>query len=273
MNTLRLIGGIVAVPLGTAVFAWLVLTLAAPWLARRLMFHPPREAPPVPSGVRELKTSEGGTVAVLHLPNPPARFTLWYFHGNAETLGTCEAWLREVHRAGFAVFAVEYPGYGLTTGQPSEESIYAANRVARDYLRHELRVPAAQTILYGNSLGGGPAVQAATEEAVAGLVLQGAFMSAYRVKTHWPIVPFDQFRNLAKLPALRCPVLVMHGRDDDVIPFAHGRALHDAVRGPRRHLWVEGAGHNNLINVAGESYWRVLREFAELCARPNAAAP
>lgn len=214
----------------------------------------------------------GETIAVLHLPNPQARFTLWYFHGNAESLATCEGWLREYHRAGFAVVAFEYPGYGRSTGRPSEQAIYGAARAVRDHLRQELRVPAAQTIIYGNSLGGGPAVQAATEEKIAGLVLQGTFMSAYRVKTYWPLVPFDQFKNLAKIPRLECPVLVMHGRNDDVIPFSHGMALYEAVRGPRRHLWVDGARHNNFVNVAGGAYWRALREFAELCAASPAAA-
>lgn len=270
MNAARLIWKIVRIPLRLALLTWIVLTVAAPWLAPRLMFFPPRAPQAAPAGMRELKTSEGGTVAVLHLPNPQARFTLWYFHGNAETIATCEGWLRELHRAGFAIFAVEYPGYGFSSGQVSEQAIYAANSVAREYLRNELRVPAAATILYGNSLGGGPAVQAATEEKVAGLALQGAFMSAYRVKTYWPFVPFDQFKNLAKLPLLECPVLVMHGRDDDVIPFSHGVALHDAVRGPRRHLWVDGARHNNFIHVAGEAYGRALREFVELCANPGA---
>lgn len=270
MNAARVLWKILRIPLRLGLLLWIVLTLTAPWLAPRLMFHPPRQLQPAPAGMKELKTPAGETVAVLHLPNPQARFTLWYFHGNAETIATCEWWLRELNRAGFSVFAVEYPGYGFSSGQPSEAAIYAANRVARDYLRNELRVTAAQTILYGNSLGGGPAVQASTEEKVAGLVLQGAFMSAYRVKTHWPLVPFDQFKNLAKIPQLDCPVLVMHGREDDVIPFSHGVALYDAVRGPRRHLWVDGARHNNFVNVAGDAYWRALREFAELCANPTA---
>ena len=258
-------------PLLLAALAWLALTVTAPWLASRMMFHPPPISWRAPAGVRELKMPGGETVAVWHLPNPEARFTLWYCYGNGESLAVIEPELRELHRAGFAVFAADYPGYGRSSGAPSERAIYAANRVARDFLRNELHVPADRTILYGHSLGGGPAVQAATEEKAAGLVLQSTFMSAYRVKTRWPLVPFDQFKNLAKMRQIDCPVLVMHGLDDEVIPFLHGEALHEAARGPRCHLWVLGAGHMNLTVIAGESYWRALREFSELCAQPVAA--
>ena len=172
MSKARLIWRIVRFPIRVALLLWIALTVAAAWLAPLLMFHPPRGDQPVPAGMRELRTKEGEAIAVLHLPNPQARFTLWYFHGNAESIATSEPWLRELNRAGFAVFAVDYPGYGRSTGRPSEQAIYAAIRVARDHLRRDLGVSASQTILYGNSLGGGPAVQAAIEERVAGLVLQ-----------------------------------------------------------------------------------------------------
>jgi len=218
-------------------------------------------------GMRKIPGPDGGTLAVLYLPNPKARLTLWYFHGNAEDLGDIEPQLKRLHDAGFAVFAFDYPGYGLSDGHPSEKAIYAAARIARTYLRETLKVPAGQTLLYGRSLGGGPATQLATEERVAGLVLQSAFMSAYRVVTHWHLLPFDQFENLKKLPRVHCPVLVMHGRDDRVIPFYHGEALFAAAPEPKRCLWVDSAGHNDFVERAGDGYWQALRDFSALCAR------
>lgn len=217
--------------------------------------------------------SEVGEIAVLHLPNPNAKFTLWFFHGNAESLGDLEPFLRVLRAAGFSVFAFDYPGYGLSTGEPDEKSVYASARAARKYLREVAKVPPEQTILYGRSLGGGPAVQMATEERNAGLVVQSTFMSAFRVVTRWRLLPFDPYQNLSKIDDIGCPLLVMHGRADEVIAFRHGEKLFAAAREPKRHFWVEGAHHNDFVQVAGESFWKALRDFSLLCgALPMAPA-
>ena len=127
--------------------SYAILAALGPWLAPKLLYHPDYGSTRVPEGLRRLRGADGLETLVVHLPHPGAAFTLWYFHGNAETLGDIEPLLREYHEAGFAVFAVEYPGYGLSPGQPSESAIFAANRTARAFLRDELKVPAAQTIL------------------------------------------------------------------------------------------------------------------------------
>ncbi|HET7535955.1 MAG TPA: alpha/beta hydrolase, partial [Candidatus Didemnitutus sp.] len=118
-----------------------------------------------------------------------------------------------------------------------------------------------RVILYGRSLGGGPATDLAAKEPVAGLVLESAFTSVFRVMTRWPLLPGDQFCNAKKLPSVKCPVLVMHGRLDEVIPFHHGETLLAAAPGKKSHLWVDGAGHNNLLAIAGDAYWQALLPF------------
>lgn len=99
---------------------------------------------------------------------------------------------------------------------------------------------------------------------LAGLVLESSFTSAFRVVTRWPLLPGDRFRNLALLRTVRCPVLVIHGRRDAIVPFYHGRTLYRAAPEPKRHLWVDGAGHNDVWYVAGESYARAVRDFLAL---------
>jgi fermentation-respiration switch protein FrsA (DUF1100 family) len=172
--------------------------------------------------------------------------------------------------AGFSVFAAEYPGYGVSGGHPSESSLYAAARAAREYLRGVLNISAERTVIYGRSLGGGPAVQMATEEAVGGLILQSSFTSVYRVVTRRRMLPFDYFENARKLPQVSSPVLVLHGENDEVIPFAHARDLFAVANEPKRFFSVPGAGHNDFLTVAGPRYWEALREFSELCARRGA---
>ena len=249
------------------------LAVLARLLAGRALYHPEAASGRAPDGVQRIPGADGGEIVVLHLPNAAARFTIWFFHGNAEDLGDLEPGLRVLRDAGFAVFAHDYPGYGRSSGRPTEAGLYASARVARTYLREQLMVPAALTLLYGRSLGGGPAVQMATEERTGGLVLQSAFTSVYRVVTQRRVLPFDFFENERKLPGAACPVLVMHGREDEVIPFAHGEALLAAAAGPKRSLWVPGATHNDVAEVAGERYWEALREFAEICARAQRVSP
>jgi fermentation-respiration switch protein FrsA (DUF1100 family) len=243
------------------------LAAMAHFTAESSLYFPLNGSYRKPEGLIKIQTNDGGNLAAVYLPNPTARFTIWFFHGNAEDLGNAEPLLKNLHDAGFAVFAFDYPGYGFSSGYPSEQAIYSACHEARDYLRKVLKIPVQQTVLYGRSLGGGPAVQMATEEHVGGLILQSTFTSVYRIETHWHLLPFDEFENLKKIPRVNCPVLVMHGREDHLIPFYQGEALYAAARGPKQCLWVDFARHNDLIDVAGDHYWQALRDFSDLCKR------
>jgi fermentation-respiration switch protein FrsA (DUF1100 family) len=272
MNSRLSLWRVIRLPVIALCVAYLGSALLAPAMVSRLLYYPSMGSFRAPEGMRKLPGPNGTEIAVLHLPNPQAQFTIWFFHGNAEDLGDIEPHLRTLRDNGFAVFAADYPGYGHSTGRPSEKSLCASARVARDYLRKELKVPAARTILFGRSLGGGPAVQMATEERVGGLVLQSAFTSVFRVMTRWSVLPFDQFRNERKMAQINSPVLVMHGRADEVISFHHGESLFAAAPEPKQSLWVAGAMHNDFLGVAGRSYWDALRDFSALCARANASA-
>jgi hypothetical protein len=251
--------------IGFALAAAAFYGLAALWahaVSDGMMFHPEYGSRAAPPGGFFIRQTDGTKLSAVYLPKPGARFTLWYFHGNAEDLGDIAPRLQALHKLGFAVFAVDYPGYGLSGGKTNEAGIYASTQAALGHLRDRLKITPPQLVLYGRSLGAGPAIELARREPVAGLVVESAFMSVYRVMTHWPLLPGDKFENLRKLPAVHCPVLVIHGRDDQVVPFMHGEALLAAVTGRRRHLWVDFAGHNDLLQSAGENYWRTLRDFA-----------
>lgn len=248
------------------------LAIAARFMAARALYYPELASRRAPANVQNVRDAAGNDIAVLHLPNPQARFTIWVFHGNAEALGDLEPFLFALRDAGFAVFGFDYPGYGVSTGRPTEESLYASARAARSYLREQLKVPAAQTLIYGRSIGSGPAVQMATEERVGGVVLQSAFTSVFRVLTRWRVFPGDMFENERKLARVTSPVLVMHGRADEIIPFAHGEALFAASREPKRSFFVRDAHHNDFLDVAGPGFWNALREFSVLCAATNAGA-
>jgi hypothetical protein len=247
--------GVVAVAYAVAAFyAW--------QYSDGLIFLPPPPTYPAGADLLAIPTADGGTLAARYLPYPEARYTLIDFHGNAEDLGQVEPHLRELRdRLGVAVLAWDYRGYGRSGGQPGEPATLRDACAVAAYATRTLGVPPDRLVLYGWSLGGGPAVEVAASQPCAGLVLHSAFTSAFRVMTRIRLLPFDKFDNLAKLPHVTCPVLVIHGMDDRTIPFGHGRRLYTAAPGSKYKLWVEGAGHNDLIEIAGEDYWRTLREF------------
>jgi len=237
---------------------------AAAWLISDGMLYQAEYASRLaPAGGALIRAEDGRTISVLYLPNPAARYTLWYFHGNAESLGDIEPRLRALRDLGFAVFAYDYPGYGLSSGRPSEARIYASTQAALAYLRQAHGVTPDRILAFGRSMGGGPAVELAVRQPVAGLILQSAFTSVYRVMTRWPLLPFDKFENLRKIPRVRCPVLVMHGKEDHLVTFDHGEALFAAAPAPKWHLWSELAGHNDFEVFDGDAYRAALRGLAD----------
>ncbi|HEX6371988.1 MAG TPA: alpha/beta hydrolase [Longimicrobium sp.] len=245
------------VVLAYAAFAGLV------WLfAERLIFLPPRERYAQTPEILLIPRPGGGSIAAVHLRNPHARYTILFSHGNGEDIGDNTEFLDRMRNAGFDVLAYDYSGYGRSTGRPSERAAYVDADAAYDYLTRVAGVPPERIIAHGRSLGGAVAADLASRRPVAGLVLESTFTTIFRVVRAYPLVPFDRFRTVDKLPRITVPLLVIHGTEDQVVPFWHGRRLYALAPGPKTRLWVQGAGHNDLGWVAGQEYWHALWDFA-----------
>lgn len=209
----------------------------------------------------KLNTIDNKSIGAKYLPNINAKYTILYSHGNAEDLGAIEPFLENLQRQGFAVFAYDYHGYGISEGKPSEQNTYNDIDAAYDYLVNNLDIKPERIIVFGFSIGAAPSIDLAIRKKVAALILQGPFLSAYRVVTQIPLLPFDRFNNLAKIDKVHVPVLFIHGTKDHTVPFWHGRKLYDTANSPKYFYWVEGAGHNNLYNIAGQKYWNIIEDF------------
>lgn len=241
---------------------YLVLVAVAVFLSDRMIFQPQRCSYADTPDLLKLTAADGTRIAAIYLPNPAATYTILFSHGNAEDLGDNRAYLHQLRAAGFAVLAYDYHGYGISGGSPSEKAIYSDVDAAYGYLTATLRVPPGRIISFGRSVGNGAAIDLASRQPVAGLIVQSGFTTAFRVLTHIPLVPFDRFRNIDKIARVRCPVLFMHGQSDRVIPFQHGLKLYERTRTPKMSLWVEEAGHNDFEMVAGARYFAALKEFS-----------
>ncbi len=212
----------------------------------------------------KLESGENTNISATYLFNNKANFTILYSHGNFEDLGDIKQILEKLHTWGFSVFAYDYRGYGTSQGTPTETYAYKDINSAYNYLTQNLKIPPEKIIVLGRSVGGGPAVNLAMQKPVTGLIVESSFISAFQVIVPFRILPFDKFPNLDNIKKVKCPILVIHGKADDIIPFAHGEKLFNAAISPKLYLWVEEANHNDLFGVAGEKYQKILQEFTNL---------
>jgi fermentation-respiration switch protein FrsA (DUF1100 family) len=234
----------------------------AVFFADSIIFQPHRSSYHDTPEILKVTSSGGKKISAIYLSNPSARFTLLVSHGNGEDLGDIREWLEDLRRAGFSVFAYDYQGYGTSEGRPSEKAAYDDESAAYDFLAVELATPPDRIILFGRSVGTGPAVQPAARRPAAGLVLQSPFLSAFRVLTRVPLLPFDRFPNYKWIRHVHCPVLIMHGTADSVIGLWHGKKLFDLANQPKQFVAVEGADHNDVSPSLTQIYNRALVNFA-----------
>ena len=213
-------------------------------------------------GLVMIPGADGRKYAAVHLPNLTAKQIILLFHGNGDDLGPTMGRIEALNTRGFAVLAVDFAGYGLSDGKASEAGLYAAADAAYAQATGPLGWAPEQVIAHGVSLGGAASMWVASRHKVGGLIMESSFMSAYRVITGYPLVLGDRMPNLVRMKQVRCPVLVIHGFDDGLVNWEHGRRLFEAAPEPKRSFWVPGAGHNNVISTSGDSYWRTLAEFA-----------
>lgn len=249
------------------IFIYAFFALYVFFVADQKIFLPQPSSYQDTKEILKLTTPDQIQISAVYLPNPASTYTIVYTHGNAEDLGDIQPVLQQLQNIGFSVFAYDYRGYGTSQGTPSERHAYRDIDTVYDYLTQQLRVPTQRIIAYGRSVGAGSAVDLAARKPLAGLIMESAFTTAFRVVVPIPILPFDKFRNIDKIKKVNCPVLVMHGRLDEVIPFQHGQKLFAAANEPKRYLWVDEAGHNDFMWVAGEQYRKTLQEFAALVTK------
>lgn len=253
--------------------AYAALALFAYFASDGMIFQPPRSSYTINTvPFQRIPVGPQDSLAVTYLPNDEARYTILFSHGNAEDLGHVLPFLEAIRDLGFSVVGFDYRGYGQSGSGPATagKAVQDAEAVYQ-YVTGDLGVPSDQVILFGRSVGSGPAAEMAARYPTAGLVLESAFTTAFRVMTRVSLLPFDKFPNLTRIRDVRYPVLVIHGTRDFVIPWSHGQQLFTAASEPKRAYWVEGAGHNNLALVAGVGYARAFEDFVALLEEEAAA--
>jgi hypothetical protein len=237
-----------------------LLMLAGLYVFQRQFIYPaPAAQAPLPSGheLVVLETADGLSLAAAYRPARAGRPTVVFFHGNGDNWGGGAAATERLAAAGFGVLLPEYRGYAGNPGSPSEAGLYQDGRAALAWLGRRGIAP-ERIVIIGNSLGSGVATQMAIEHDPAALVLISPFTSLAGVaeeKLWWTPARWlvrDRFDNLAKIGRIDAPVLVLHGDQDGVIPFAHGRPLAAAARAGH-FVPFAGIGHELAFTGAAKA--------------------
>ena len=240
---------------------------------RHLMYFPDTGKPdPADFGVPEmgeviLKTGDGlDLMAWYRAPRSDTLPVILYFHGNAGHIGFRAAKVRPYIDAGFGVLLLSYRGYGGNPGRPTEEGLYQDGRAAVAFVAGK-GIPARRTVLYGESLGCGVAVQLAIEGTPAAVVLEAPFTSTADIAAkHYPFVPvrylvWDRFDSMDKIGAVQAPLFFLHGERDRIVPVGYGRKLFEAAPEPKSARYFAEAGHNDLYSYgAAEAVIGFIRE-------------
>jgi fermentation-respiration switch protein FrsA (DUF1100 family) len=212
------------------------------------------------------KTADGKKIHGWFLQNNASDKVILYFHGNAGNLSYRLDTIGLLYSLPANIFAIDYHGFGRSEGKPSEKNLYLDAEAAYDYLiRHKGFLP-SQIVVMGSSLGGAVAIHLALQEKIGALILKSTFTSARDMAPRinpfyrWPIVWIrSKFDTIAKIDKIDVPVLIIHSKEDEIIPYQMGVALYEKAREPKKIILLEKGKHNDLISAP--EYLRSLRQI------------
>jgi len=244
------------------------------WLVNFFAFHPepgnfinPHSVDPT---IQEIffDASDGMRLQAFYLPRPNTDRVMLYLHGNAGNASMRLADALRLTHLGTNVFLLSYRGYGKSKGSPSEAGLYLDGQSALDYLQSNLGFSLERTIILGRSIGSTVAIELAQRNAVAGVVLVTPFSSgrdlARVMGLSWiSWVTGQPFNSISKIQHVNAPMLFIHGTDDHIVPQGLARKLFDRCRSYKEWKSVQGADHNNLVQIAGEHYWEWIQKFLD----------
>ncbi len=192
------------------------------------------------------------------------------FNGNAGNRGSRMELAHGFVQAGFAVLLFDYRGYGGNPGSPSAEGLLLDAQAARNFVSSREDVDSSRVVYFGESLGAAVAVALSSEDPPASLVLRSPFSSLADVaRLHYPLLPAgwllrDRYPSIDRISALRCPLMVIAGEADRIIPIEQSRALFEAASTQsKKFVSVPGADHNDLELAASPG---VLHDVADFLA-------
>ena len=226
----------------------------------QVLYHPSREFRGTPADLGlpyewvALETADGARLSAWWVPADSPRGVLLFCHGNAGNISDRLDSIRIFNRLGLSLFIFDYRGYGKSSGSPSEQGTYRDAEAAWNYLIQIRQKDPHEIVVFGRSLGGPIAASLSQVHKPQALILESTFISlqeaardrlpGFFVKLFAP----DQYRTLRYLTRVHCPVLILHSRKDEIIPFRHGEALYAAASEPKEFVEIHGSHNRGFLD-------------------------
>jgi len=219
-----------------------------------------------------IETADGVTLHGWFIPGRSSRILL-FFHGNAGNISHRLESIRQFHSLGLSVLIIDYRGFGRSGGRTTEKGIYRDAEAAWRYLTEDRGISAGDIVVFGRSLGASAAARLAAQHRPLALIVESSFTSVPDIAQElYPWLParwLSRFNHATRdyVRDVRCPVLVAHSRDDEIIPFRHGEAIFASANEPRTLLALRGT-HNDAFLRDERTYIEGLRTFLNGLAVP-----
>lgn len=219
----------------------------------------------------ELRTSDGVLLHAWFLKANPSKATLLFLHGNAGNISHRLFKTAPLVTAGVNVLLVDYRGFGKSEGKiKNKEDLFKDAKAALDWLINQKGIPPNQITLFGESIGSAPTLKLAQDYPVANVILEAPFTTIKDLaKIHYPaflsfLADSFNYDNLENIKALKLPLLIIHGNRDEICPYEIGKRLFDHAPGEKQLFTVPNAGHNDIVEHAGPTYFEKILQFIRL---------
>ena len=253
-----------------------------PLLENSFIFHPDQALGDNPANwdlsYKDIQflTPDGQKLHGWFFPLPEKSPILLFCHGNAGNISHRIEIIKFLVKRNISVFIFDYRGFGQSSGRPSEKGIFIDGIAAYDYLTKIEKISPDRIVLFGRSLGGSVAIEVALQRKVRCLVIESTFTCIKDMaKTIFPFFIFSPFlphhyNNILKIGGVSVPKLIIHGKNDKIVPFTMGKELFEQATGEKIFLPLNGAGHNDSYIIGGEGYFELICNFISSTKSINA---
>ncbi len=215
------------------------------------------------------ETKDGVRIHGWFLQLKKSTLYLLFFHGNADNISVRLPKAKEWVSRGISVLLVDYRGYGKSEGEIKHGSDLCQDaQAALKWLQEKKSSTPSNIILYGESIGAVPAIELAAKEKFKAVILEAPFTSLKELaKHHYGIAPDFLLKdflldNESKISQIKSPVFVLHGTEDEIVPFSMGKRLFEKAPEPKQFFEIKGAHHNDITSVGGKDFFERPFHFA-----------
>ncbi|MHC4619769.1 MAG: alpha/beta hydrolase [Planctomycetota bacterium] len=238
----------------------------------RFLYYPVREIPYTPAEIGldfenvVFKSPDGLKLTGWYVPAENSSLTVLFCHGNGGNMMHRLDSINIFYNLGLNCFIFDYRGYGASDGKPTEDGTYLDAAAAYDWLTEQKKTPPENIIIFGRSLGGSIAAQLASKVNARALIMESSFTSYVDIGAKfYPYMPVKWFaafsyRTIDYIKDVRCPIMVIHSRNDEIVPFELGLELYETATEPKEFVEIFGS-HNDGFLVSGETYKNAWTEW------------